>query len=406
MLRILHVLDHSLPHHSGYVFRTLSMLTAQRQRGWQTLQLTSPKQGAVAATEEEIDGWRFWRTCPSTARATRLPGLHEIALMRALETRLAEICRAEKPDILHVHSPVLNALPALRVARRLGLPVAYEVRALWEDAAVDHGTATAWGPRYRVTRALETYALKRVDAVFTICEGLKSDIVARGIAASAVTVIPNAVDVEEFAAASQPNEALRRALGLTGSYVLGFIGSFYAYEGLDLLLTALPKVLRHLPHTRVLLVGGGQEEARLRALVAQTGVADRVVFAGRVPHAQVVHYYDLIDLLVYPRHALRLTELVTPLKPLEAMARRRLCLASDVGGHRELIRDGVTGFLFRADDVEALVRRIVEIHNDRERCERVRAAGYHFVASDRTWRASVARYEPIYRSLVARTPQR
>jgi len=403
MLRILHVLDHSLPHHSGYVFRTLSILAEQRHRGWETLHLTSPKQGVGAAVEEDIDGWRFLRTCTDTSGTSRLPGLGEVMLMRATAARIEEICQTEKPDILHAHSPVLNALPALRVARRLDLPVVYEVRAFWEDAAVDHGTAAAWGLRYRATRELETYVLKRVDAVFTICEGLKSDIVARGIGESVVTVIPNAVDIEEFAAAGPPDGALRRLLGLEGAYVLGFIGSFYAYEGLDLLLAALPKVLARLPHTRVLLVGGGQEEAYLKSLATQTGIADHVVFAGRVPHAQVMRYYGLIDLLVYARRPIRLTELVTPLKPLEAMAQRRLFVASDVGGHRELIRDGETGFLFRSGDVEALARRIVEIHDDREGCARVCEACYRFVSSARTWRASVARYEPVYARLVTRT---
>ena len=190
--------------------------------------------------------------------------------------------------------------------------------------------------------------------MFTICEGLRSDIAARGIPADKVTVIPNAVDIDNFEPGGTPDAALKARLGLDGATVLGFIGSFYAYEGLDLLLAALPALLQHRPDLRVLLVGGGPQEAALKAQAQQLGVADKVVFTGRVPHAEVQRYYDLVDVLAYPRHSMRLTELVTPLKPLEAMAQGRLLVASDVGGHKELIRDGETGMLFQAGSADAL----------------------------------------------------
>jgi glycosyltransferase involved in cell wall biosynthesis len=134
---------------------------------------------------------------------------------------------------------------------------------------------------------MESYALRRAAHVFTICEGLRSDIVARGIPAAKVTVIPNAVDIEKFEPSGSPDEALKAKLGLAGATVLGFIGSFYAYEGLDLLLDALPSLLARRPDLRVLLVGGGPQDAALKAQAAQLGVADKIVFTGRVPHAEV-----------------------------------------------------------------------------------------------------------------------
>jgi len=186
--RILHVLDHSIPLHSGYTFRTLSILREQRALGWETFHLTTPKHRGGAAAEEDVDGWHFFRTT-GTAFASRIPGVAELLLMRRIERRLEEVARKVRPNILHAHSPVLNAIPALRVGRKLGIPVVYEVRAFWEDAAVDHGTAREDGLRYRLTRSLETYALRRADHVTTICEGLRNDIVARGIPAAKVTVI-------------------------------------------------------------------------------------------------------------------------------------------------------------------------------------------------------------------------
>ena len=302
--------------------------------------------------------------------------------------------------MLHAHSPVLNAIPALRVGRRLGLPVVYEVRAFWEDAAVDHGTTHEGSARYRLTRSLETWALKRADHVTTICEGLRSDIVGRGVPAERVTVIPNAVDIEAFDPGGTPDEALKAELGLAGCTVVGFIGSFYAYEGLDLLLDALPRIVRTLPDVRLLLVGGGPQEQALREQAARLGLESSVVFTGRVPHAEVQRYYDLIDVLAYPRHSMRLTELVTPLKPLEAMAQGRLLVASDVGGHRELIRDGETGMLFRAGSADSLAETIVQLLAKREYWPELRLAGRRFVEQERNWAASVARYHDVYGGLL------
>src|SRR5690606_29052867 len=135
--------------------------------------------------------------------------------------------------------------------------------------------------------------------------------------------------------------------GLGGGRVLGFIGSFYGYEGLDLLLAAMPHVLTALPDARLLLVGGGPQEAALVQQARRLGLDSAVIFTGRVPHERVPAYSSLVDAFVFPRRSMRLTELVTPLKPLEAMAKSKLVLASDVGGHRELMEHGKTGWLFR-----------------------------------------------------------
>ena len=302
-MRILHILDHSIPLHSGYTFRTLAILREQRKLGWGTFHLTSPKHTATQASEETVEGgWHFYRT-PAADGTAKLPGLGEMALMRQTERRLAEVAEAVKPQILHAHSPVLNAIPALRVGKRMGIPVAYEVRAFWEDAAVDHGTTAEGSLRYRLTRRLETHALRQAQHVFTICEGLRNDIAARGIPADKVTVIPNAVDIDAFEPGGAPDESLKARLDLTGATVVGFIGSFYAYEGLNLLLDALPGLLLGHPDVRVLLVGGGPQEAALKAQAKELGLADKVVFTGRVPHAEVQRYYDLIDVLAYPRHS-------------------------------------------------------------------------------------------------------
>ncbi len=395
-MRILHILDHSIPLHSGYTFRTLSIVREQRALGWQTFHVTSAKHNSGGKLEENVDGIRFYRTPPGNGLVARLPILNQVDVINGLTRRLLQIIPSVQPDVLHAHSPSLNAIAALRAGRHFGIPVVYEVRAFWEDAAVDHGTSKEFGLRYRLTRSIETYALKQADAVTTICDGLRRDIVQRGIPADKITVIPNSVDIEHFAAGSAADHSLKRALGLQGNRLIGFIGSFYAYEGLDILLRALPIILKSAPDVRVMLVGGGQEEARLRALVKALDIQDKVVFTGRIPHDEVQKYYDLLDLLVYPRLPMRLTDLVTPLKPLEAMAQQRLLVASDVGGHRELIRDGETGMLFKAGDPVSLAEKVTSLLGAQSRWPALRSAGRRFVETERSWRASVARYRDVY----------
>jgi len=394
-LRILHVLDHSVPLQSGYALRTLAILREQRARGWSTLQLTTPRQNGGSTEVEDVDGWQFHRTL-LTGRASKWPVVTYVREMRATERRIEALLGSFRPDVLHAHSPVLNALPALRVGRRHGLPVVYEVRALWEDAAVDHGTTTEGSVRYRASRMLETVALRRADHVTTICEGLRAEIVARGVPGDRVTVIPNAVDPNAFDVNSVDDHALRQRLQLDGSTVIGFAGSFYGYEGLDLLIDAFALLAKHHPALKVLLLGGGPQGTALKERAASHGLADRVVFPGRVPHGDVQRYYALIDLLVYPRHRIRLTELVTPLKPLEAMAQGRMLVASDVGGHRELVRDGETGFLFPAGDVHALAATIERVLGDRANWPRLRAQARRFIETERTWVRSTAGYASVY----------
>ncbi|MGD9615226.1 MAG: TIGR04063 family PEP-CTERM/XrtA system glycosyltransferase [Alphaproteobacteria bacterium] len=410
-MRILHILDHSLPLQSGYVYRTLGIINQQRAIGWEPVLVTSgkhqtfaPATGAVPA-RERIGDWEFFRTPQPTGLAARLPATGELAIIRDLGRRLDEVIGEIRPDILHAHSPILNGLPTIRAARRHLLPVVYEIRAFWEDARASTNPANM-NPggkpdlRYHATRRLETFVVQRADAVTVICEGLARDIVARGIPADKVTIIPNAVDRAAFSGRGRPDPDLAGRLGLAGRTVIGFFGSFYFYEGLHLLLRAVPELRRRDREIAVLLAGGGPEEANLRKLATDLGLDSAVVFAGRVPHSDIRRYYDLADLLVFPRLSMRLTELVTPLKPLEAMAQERIVVASDVGGHRELIRDRETGYLFPPGDPRHVAEGIVAALDDRDAWPRVQARALHYVETERSWKHSVARYAAVYDRLM------
>jgi len=403
MTRILHVLDHSLPMHSGYTFRTRAILRAQVAQGWDVRGITGRRHAADGPDIETVDGLTFHRTPGERAQGNAL--VREWKDIDAQTEAIEALVQQWRPDIIHAHSPVLNALAAQRVARRHGIPTIYEIRAFWEDAAVGNGTGREGNARYWLTRQLENYAVGAADAVVVICEGLRNDLIARGVAADKITVSPNGVDMDMFGTPVPPEPALRAHLGLDGAEVVGFIGSFYDYEGLDDLIAAMPLLVARNPKARLLLVGGGPREQALREQAQGSSVAEAIHFVGRVPHDQVENYYSLIDILAYPRKAMRLTELVTPLKPLEAMAQGRLVAASSVGGHRELIEDGVTGTLFPPDDPAAMAQALADLFDQRSIWDERRKVARAFVERERNWGTNILRYEPVYRRLLAAQSQ-
>ncbi len=398
MNRVLHVLDHSLPLHSGYTFRTRAILKAQQAGGLEVRGITGLRHFADGPDCEEFDGIMFHRT---RGQATGPVGLREWREINFLADAIVALAQDWRPDLLHAHSPALCGKAALIAARRLGLPLVYEIRAFWEDAAVANGTGSAGNIKYRLTRALENNVVAGADAVVTICQGLKDDLVARGTAPAKITLSPNGVDLALFGAAAAPDPELAAQLGLDTGPVIGFIGSFYDYEGLDDLIAAMPALIARVPAAKLLLVGGGPLENALKAQAEASPAAAAICFAGRVPHSEVERYYALMDVMAYPRKRSRLTDLVTPLKPLEAMAQGKLIAASDVGGHRELMTHGQTGTLFAPDDPAACAAALADLLADRAGWDALRQAGFAHVRTSHDWAHNVHRYHVVYQVLLA-----
>lgn len=403
-MKILHVLDHSLPLHSGYTFRSQSLFRAQRAMGFEPVIVTSSKHEAdlqgQAPRREEINGFTYYRS--GAVRQFPLPFASEAWLMHVLSRRILEVAKIEQPAIIHAHSPVLNAIPALWAGRKLGLPVVYEIRAFWEDAAVDHGTYAEGSWKYKLTQTIETMVCTRADQVAILCDGLKQDLVRRNIPAQKITPVFNGVDIDDFQPGAVDDD-YQREWKLKGKKVIGFIGSFYRYEGLDLLIKAFARIAKEEKDAVLLLVGGGEMEEELAQLIAGLELGKRVVMPGRIAHERVPGVYAMIDVLAYPRHSMRLTELVTPLKPLEAMAMGKALVASDVGGHKELIRHGETGLLFKAGDEAALAEGLKRLLKDGELRETLERQGRDWVARHHTWEKTTAVYRDIYtRARVAR----
>jgi PEP-CTERM/exosortase A-associated glycosyltransferase len=401
MTRVLHVLDHSLPLHSGYTFRTRAILKAQEGHGLEVRGITGQRhnlEAAVTGAREGADGLTFHRTpgLPSGPAPFR-----EMGEIEALTAAIIALAHEWRPDIIHAHSPALCGAAAQRAARALGVPFVYEIRAFWEDAAVGNLSGTEGNLKYRLTRALETSVAKAADALFTICHGLKDDLVARGIPAGRVNIMPNGVDLSLFGDPPPRDEALAGELGIApGAPVIGYIGSFYAYEGVDDLIAAMPILRQSHADARLLLVGAGPMDESWRAAAARLPEPEAVIFTGRVPHTQVERYYSLVDVLAYPRKAQRLTDLVTPLKPLEAMAQRRLVAASSVGGHRELMQDGETGTLFAPDDPAACAAALARVLDNRADWEAMKQRGVAHVRTRHDWAENARNYLSVYHLLL------
>lgn len=426
-LKILHILDHSLPLHSGYTFRSQNIFQAQRKKSWEPVIVTSPKHEeswkGPWAKEEQVGGHRYYRT--GAVSHNGIPFEAELRLMTALGKRIQEVAEVVKPDILHAHSPELNAIPALWVGRKLGIPVVYEIRAFWEDAAVDHGTYTEDSWKYKLTRFIETQVCRRADQIAVLCKGLKDDLIKRGIPAAKLSVVYNGINPDDFKPC-KPDTEYQKAWNLEGKTVIGFIGSFYRYEGLDLLINAFSHLLSKPPRfpasslpslppsqppglqpsqppsIALLLVGGGEVEEELRAQIKRLHLENKVIMPGRIPHDRIPGIYAMVDILAYPRYSMRLTELVTPLKPLEAMAMGKALVASDVGGHQELIQHNETGILFSAGSEIALANAIENLLNDDSLRKNLESKGPVWVREHHTWKKTTSVYEDIYANALGR----
>jgi len=392
-MKILHVLNHSVPHTDGYCVRSEQIVRFQAAMGLEPVVVTSPRHEPIpTAAMEEIGGVRYYRSVRASAR--HIPVLSDAWLAWRFARTIAEVVQAERPDLIHCHSPCRWGLAALRVARRHRLPCVYEIRGFWEDSAVDQGMMRANSLKYAISRRLETRVARRADAVVTIAQAMKSELVGRGIDEAKVFLVVNGIDPDVSRDVGGVAELAAR-LGLTNGRRIGYVGSLYPWEGVDDLIQAVPRVLAEVPDTEFIIVGGGSEAQRLRELAAASSGTERIHLTGPVPRDEVAKYYALLDILVYPRKSTRTTELTTPLKPLEAMALAKPVLGSDVGGIRELLVEG-TGAMFRAGDATDLAAQCVHlIRHDGDR-QQMAERGLRYVYQSRCWDRLIVQYEAVY----------
>jgi glycosyltransferase involved in cell wall biosynthesis len=403
--RILHLVSSSLPYRqAGYTVRSQSVGRCQADAGLEPHFATRAGFPGVdgihdAPTDQVVDGIPYHRLAPSFPDSR-----FEDHLVTATARALVPLLERLRPGALQPASNHLQAQAALAVAHPLGIPVVYEVRGFLEGTwlstpGLDEADALATD-RYRLSRETETRAMLAADAVVTLSETMREDIVARGIATDRVVVVPNAVEIERFTPRPR-DHALGRSLGIEpGDPVVGYISSFSSYEGIRFLLEAGARLRADHPRLRVLLVGDGKERDALVETARRLGLCDgTVVMPGRVPHDEILRYYSLIDVFVVPRTADRVSRLVTPLKPYEAMALERAVVVSDVPALREMVIPGETGEAFRAEDADDLAAVLDGLLADPARRARLGRQARAWVAASRTWAQNGRRYRELYERL-------
>lgn len=394
-LKILHILNHSYPHVGGYAIRSFNIINSQRQYGMDPIVLTSAKHELDYTENPEVfEGTTYYRIAQKSPPCIPF----NLYVVYGLLRHIPPIYQEHGFDLIHAHSPSLCGLAAMLFSAKTGIPFVYEVRAFWEDAAEDAGKYALWSPKYRLTRFLESIVLRRAHAVTTIASYLKDDILKRRGKRGQVFLVPNGVDCNHFHP-MPPDRELMNTLGLGEEPVIGFIGSFYRYEGLDVLLKALAILKAQGVKYKAVLVGAGEMDTEWRQLSKNLDLSD-VLFTGRISHDEVLRYYSVIDIFVFPRHKKRVTELVTPLKPLEAMAMEKCVIGSDVGGIRELLDDGKSGLLFSAGNHEDLVQLLKSVLEDPSRYKNVAVAGKNIAKTRFSWTSHVERYQKIYNGIL------
>jgi PEP-CTERM/exosortase A-associated glycosyltransferase len=401
-LRVLHVLDHSWPVHTGYSIRSLHLIAAQHRLGLRPQALTGPLQivDDPHAVETVVGNITYRRTpCRGIfsewAISRRWTGLREAEIVRLIRNRILALAKNETFDVIHAHSPALCGLGALQAARSKGIPFVYELRAFWEDAAVDQNKTAALSLRYSLSQKLENYVVHRADAVVGIAQSILEELKRRKTDPARLFHVSNGVDIEKFSPVSRDDGLVAR-LGLGSEPILGFIGSLYRWEGVAWLVRATAELRRRGTACKLLIVGDGEEMPAVREAVRQLNAEDFVQVLGRVPHGEIERYYSILDVLVYPRHSIRLTELVTPLKPLEAMALGKAILGSDVGGIRELVQAEKTGILYRADSVDDFCVQAKRLLADASLRRKLSEEARKFILREKDWNVVAQRYIDVY----------
>jgi len=397
--RVLYVAASSFPYHTtGYTSRTQALLKALIDVGESVAAVTRPgyphDRNDVHLMHPEsvqvVNGVTYTRLTGPQSNSTPFDHYCDQAA-----AALSHVIEKTRPTVVHAASNYLNAMPALIAARRAGLPFVYEVRGLWELTQTAKDPLFERSERFRWQREQETRVASEADLVFTISQGLRSELIDRGVEAGKIVIVPNCVDSDVFVP-TRADKALREELLIGQSRVLGFIGSMTAYEGLVDLVTAMAELRRQGMDVCALLVGDGPAAQEVREAARSLGVERHLIMPGRVPHSDVARWYSLMDVAVYPRRPSRVTELVPPLKPLEAMAAGIPVVASNVSAIQETVKHDYNGLLFERGDVDDLVLQLKNALADRRRTRALAKQARRHVQQDYSWNAAAMRIAEAY----------
>lgn len=403
------VLSQSMPHTSGgYATRTHGILTGLAARGRRIEAVTRlgfpydrwpAASRQVVPESDTVDGIVYHRVLTTARRYPQHPLADYVESTAAGVERLA---RAQRAALIHASSFYVAGMAGFTAARRLGIPFLYEMRGLEELMKVSRDPEFAGSGREAFLRELETGLASKADAALIITQALREEMVARGVPEDRAVVVPNGVHSHLFRPMDRDRD-LEARLGVRGKAVIGYVGGLVDYEGVDLLLEAVARLrARRGDDFRVLVVGDGPFEQRIREVCVGAGLQDLVILTGRVPHAEVSRYLSLIDIAPFPRKPLPVCEMISPIKPLESMAMAKAVIASDVAALAEMVQDGVTGRLFRKGDVDHLAAVLGELLDDPAQRHTLGEAARSWVVRERDWSGITGIVDEVYTEVLAR----
>lgn len=405
--KVLYLLYNSLPFHSaGYATRSQGLIHELNARGWDVdgvTRLGYPydmpgfKDIPDIPENELIEGVRYRRIMLPNRQVMRKSPVYPYTQKYA--ESLEQVARQTGAGLIHAASNYINGVTGIQTAQKLGIPSIYEIRGLWEITRLSREPKWGNSDQFRHMVRMETDAAKQATRVLTITEALRDEMIDRGVDAEKITVLPNGVDTDRFRPIPR-DEALADRLGIQQKTVIGYVGSVLDYEGLDLVLRATRTLARKRNDFHVLIVGDGPELHKLEAYVRDEGLTNLVTFTGRVPHAEVEGHYSLIDIAPFPRLPLPVCEMVSPLKPFEAMAMGKAVIASDVAALAEIVTPGRNGLLHRKGDSEALRVEIESLLDHPQKILTLGQQAREWVVENRDWRRLAGRVSDLYESLL------
>lgn len=397
--KIAYFLHNSLPYSSGgYATRAHGMANGLKNNGYEVICVSRPgfpldvdgdHQGKDISSCDTVDGIPYYRIL-NPQRKNIAGNAYMLEAAKAIQ----QFLRQQQVDIVVAASNHLTAIPAGIAARALGLPYFYEVRGFWEVTRISREPEYEKTPQYAGQIRNETEAAIHADAVFTLTTPMKEELMRRGVSAEKITLLPNSCDPERFNPRSR-DQVLAAKLDIPAHVpVIGYIGSFVQYEGLENLAQAAALLLKKNIDFRLLLVGNENASSTERGPITEEilrvareeGLAEKLIMPGRIPHEEVESYYSLIDIAPFPRKPQPVTEMVSPMKPLEALAMEKAIIVSSVRALTEMVTDQQTGLIFEKGNIQDLADKLEMLIQDATLRTKLGKAGRIWVENERTWK--------------------
>jgi len=431
-MKILHLLQNSLPLISGSTIRSKYIFKYQKKFA-KIIALTSFFFKKSGKNPEIIDGIPYYRIDKRISFFLRnyyifLNRINSICYKFFnidLENKfqyyiislfskyyIKKLVKFYKIDIIHQHTHHQIGKYALEVARKYDIPFIYEVRGFVEENLksnlkyrknIDSKIVKY---NYSKIKVKETELMKKSDLIITLSDPMKEELIKRNINKSKIKIIPNCTDTD-LLKPIESNLKLKKDLDLNGKLIIGFIGRLIWYEGIEILIKAIPILIEEIQNLKILLIGNADKYYLnyLIQLSEKLRVSKFILFLGSIPHNVIKEYYSIIDIIILPRLNYKVCNVVTPLKPLEAMAFKTLVIASDFPALRCTIIPKKTGDLFRAEDPKELASKIIYYLKNLNEKKRIEDFAKKFVEKNFTWKNIVPNYKEIYQDLLDKKNQ-